>query len=139
MTEFEKKVLSGIGYFYYEKARREREVEYNKYMNMDLVENKEERENFLALEKQVNDKAIQNISSLKITNVSFDEVDNRIYITLERPGLLVGEKGYNINALMKYLEHSLSMDDLKIKLIESRIDSHLHSFLYGYLDDEGAI
>ena len=131
MTEFEKRVLSSIGYFYYEKARREREIEYNKYMNMDLVENKEERENFLALEKQVNDKTIQNISSLKITNVSFDGVDNRIYITLERPGLLVGEKGYNINALMKYLEHSLIMSDLKIKLIESHIESHLYSFLYG--------
>lgn len=48
------------------------------------------------------DKACEDIANLGITNLSFDD-DGRFVIELTRPGLLIGRKAQNIDALQKRL------------------------------------
>lgn len=62
------------------------------------------------------------ISQLGITNIKVTK--RAIYITLERPGVLIGEKGSNLEAFQNYLKECQDID-LPVRIIESSIYSYI--------------
>jgi predicted metal-dependent RNase len=65
-----------------------------------------------------------NLEKVKITNIEFDGED--IVITTARPGILIGKRGENLDALTKYLHEVTSFKNLQIK--EDRIQDYLYMF-----------
>lgn len=57
------------------------------------------------------EKAIDEITQLRITNMRI--VDDKLEITSNRPGLIIGPKGSNINALEKYLKIQIMIKEEK--------------------------
>lgn len=131
----EQKILSDIGHFYYEKNRKVHEVEYTTLLNKEDF-NDEDREALSKLEREVNSSTEQEIKHLGITNVECDDLTNTVTITLEKPGVLIGQYGKNLEALNKFINNN---NNIEIKIKEDKKLRWLYSFLYGYLDDEGAI
>jgi hypothetical protein len=78
------------------------------------------------------DKAFKCLIDLGIEKVVVDK--KNIYICLERPGLLIGMKGENIDALQAFLLNDGFKQ--KIAIIESRRDvkEFLTSWTYAYYD-----
>ena len=60
--------------------------------------------------------------------------DNIIYICLERPGLLIGVKGSNIDALQKYLSKNNIDGKLSIVEVSRPLMDYLTSWQYGYMN-----
>ena len=77
-------------------------------------------------------KAFEYLMDLGIEKVVVDK--KNIYICLERPGLLIGMKGENIDALQAFLLNDGFKQ--KIAIIESRRDvkEFLTSWTYAYYD-----
>lgn len=62
------------------------------------------------------------ISRLGITNVKVTK--RAIYLTLERPGVFIGERGSNLEAFQKYLKKYQDID-LPVRIIESNIHRYI--------------
>lgn len=76
--------------------------------------------------------AFESIKNLGIYKVVVDE--DTIYICLERPGLLIGVKGSNIEALEKHLKEAKINQNIQvIEVRRSRLDI-LTSWQYAYMD-----
>lgn len=99
-TEEEKMILCNIGHFYVHKY-----IEKNKDGN---------------LEKAYKD-AYDELKILNIKRIIVKE--NTIILYTNRPGILIGAKGSNIEALEHYLENNKI--NKKIKIVEERLDDHL--------------
>jgi ribosomal protein S3 len=63
-----------------------------------------------------------NTYRLGIKRIVFE--DNIVKILLDRPGILIGKKGRDINTLLEILKKKLENQDLKIHIEESSIDSY---------------
>lgn len=76
------------------------------------------------------------VDTLGITDVNY--VEGNVIITTQRPGVLIGKKGENFNALKKYLinKHPNKIIDVKIK--ENTILRYLNGYemMYGGRFDE---
>lgn len=107
--EIEQLIASEIGYFYYYR-----------------IENGTVKEQVAEASKE--------IKAIRITKIEFDGKD--IHITTERPGVLIGRKGKDINDLTAYLHTKVVFETLHI--VEERVLQKLYSFQYYLgLDDEG--
>ena len=73
---------------------------------------------YLDLSKGDYAKAIKDINQLGITKL--DIKNNKFYITLSRPGILIGRRGHNIDALQSYLSLNRNKE-IKIHIIEEKI------------------
>jgi len=62
------------------------------------------------------------ISKFGICDIQFDESNSEVimYITLERPGILIGSRGYVIDKLQEYLSECYDKR-VKISIIESKL------------------
>jgi hypothetical protein len=79
-------------------------------------------------------KAYQYIRDLGIHKIIIE--DNAIYICLERPGLFIGLRGSNIEALQKYLSKNNIEGKLSIvEVLHSPMD-YLTSWQYMYTSDD---
>lgn len=74
----------------------------------------------------------RNVDKLDTKSVKFE--NNIIYITLGRPGLLIGKKGEDINSLMETFKIIFG-PEVKLEIIESRMDNWLRAFEYSEIDD----
>lgn len=81
---------------------------------------------FLKNNKDVQ-KANEEINLLKIHNIDFK--NNIITIKLERPGVLIGRRGENIDNLTGYLCKDLQKD-IQINIVEELELQNLRSFEY---------
>jgi len=96
-------------------------IEYKYFRNKTLLSFTERavlRTIFYFYEKQDRDVADIEISRLGITNIKVTR--RAIYITLEHPGVLIGENGSNLEAFQNYLKEYQDID-LPIQIIESTI------------------
>ena len=59
---------------------------------------------------------------------------NDIIICLERPGLLIGVKGSNINALQAYLDKQDVTGKIQIFEVTRPATDYLMNWTYGYMD-----
>jgi hypothetical protein len=112
-------VASEIGYFYY---NMETGTEHEKVV-----------------------KATEAIKFLEIEDIEYD--DGIVTISLQRPGLIIGKKGENIDALLEYLKRSVPMEYggsvplkiEKIKIVETKEITGLFDFAvldrYGFDHD----
>lgn len=71
------------------------------------------------------DMAIKEINMLGITHIKFQY--KNIYITLMRPGLLIGRRGINIDNLTVFLSNKLHTK-INVKIIEDKVLPHLIPF-----------
>jgi len=106
-TSIEKTVIRTIGQFYLEKN------------SMNYIECHRELDML-----QIRDVSVDNIIATSPSLVCKNS--KRINITLERPGILIGKNGENIEALKKYLKENLSFDEFVINLKESSINTWLY-------------
>jgi hypothetical protein len=74
--------------------------------------------------------AVKIIQNLKIHMISVNINTKELTIKLERPGVLIGVKGENINNL------KLFMGIDKINIIEENVLDGLYSFVYSYPIDD---
>lgn len=88
------------------------------------------------------DKHINNLNEaykqIKELGIRTVVVDNRtVYIVLERPGLFIGSKGSNIEAVERYLNDG-GFIGYKIQIIEDKRPpmDFLTSWQYAYFDEE---
>ena len=72
-------------------------------------------------------KTNEEIESLKIRKIDFDK--NILTISLERPGLLIGMKGQNIDNLKTYLQKQLKKY-IQINIVEDNSLSNLYDYQY---------
>lgn len=77
-------------------------------------------------------KANKEVRELGISRLDFD--GQTLTVTLNRPGLLIGAKGENLDKLVKYLE-SKKHSPIKVKIIEDVLPNYLYHYPF-YLDDE---
>lgn len=77
-------------------------------------------------------KAYQCIRDLGIHKIIIE--DNIIYICLESPGLLIGLKGSNIEALQNYLSKNNIEGRLSIIEVQRHPMDYLTSWQYGYVN-----
>jgi len=81
-------------------------------------------------------KAWEWLHDLDISNILYNKRKQSIIITLGRPGLLIGYKGKNIEALQKFLNKEYGCP-ISIKLKEEKILSALYPMdPDAYYDDE---
>lgn len=82
-------------------------------------------------------RADSHVKQFGITDIVYNETENIAYITLIRPGIIIGSKGVLIEAITKHLKKKINKD-LKISLIENRINECFLSFstVMNYLDNE---
>jgi ribosomal protein S3 len=79
-------------------------------------------------------KAIKELKGIGISFIHFDESTFTLDICLYRPGVLIGEKGNNIEALLgKYLNKE-NEKTIKIHIIEDKLQDFLFSFTYMFDD-----
>lgn len=69
----------------------------------------------------------RNVDKLGIKFVKYES--NVIYLILSRPGILIGKKGRDVDNIMKVFKEMFG-SDVKLKMIESDIDTWLHTFEY---------
>jgi ribosomal protein S3 len=101
-TKIEVEIAYKIGYFYFN-------------MNSGITN----------LIEQVKE-TTKDIDVLKITKIEFD--GSNISITTQRPGLLIGRHGADIQALSEWLHKEFLFE--KILLVEERILGNLYNFQY---------
>lgn len=116
----EKNMCSAIGYFYFNQSMSKSNIKtYNntKEAYKDMIE--------------CTDSATKSINMLGITRVGVEvDIKNEIIyakICLDRPGILIGLKGSNIEALEAYLTKEFKMS-VKIKIIEEKDIPCLYGF-----------
>jgi ribosomal protein S3 len=121
----EKRILAGIGYFYFYKV--DMEIEKNKT---------DDPKNYQPLEdmEQLCNDTISEIKLLGIHGITYVEETKTFEILLDRPGVLIGMHGDDIEMLMEYLREDLKEPELKIKIEEDRKISHLFDFTYAFCD-----
>jgi len=122
-SEEEKAVCREIGYFYLNKYQQELEKEN---LSVGKIINK------------LYEKTYETISNLGITNVSFlhtkDTVNGDLYsvtIYLNRPGVFIGEKGLNKEAITEHLKENLKISNLNIHIVEDNIVTYLYPSFFG--------
>lgn len=108
MTNVEK-IIMQIGFFYYAKAEGKN--------------NSEKAEN-----------AIRNLTSVGITKVEYDDKDE-VTIHLNRPALLIGKRGSNIDELKESLSKNMSVQIKRINLVEEKINRLLFTFVQAIEED----
>ena len=66
--------------------------------------------------------------SYGITNFQFNIIKNipTIIITLERPGILIGKGGRNIEDIKKFLIESSNITDLDVSIMESKLWKNIY-------------
>jgi len=79
----------------------------------------------------------QNIMMLRIHSVWYSK--GYVWIKCERPGILIGKKGENINNLSKFISSNwpFYLPFKGIKLKEEKELSHLYNYQYSYSDWDG--
>jgi ribosomal protein S3 len=94
-----------------------------------------EQEALQFLESTISRETEKLLMSLGITNCEYNEADNTVTITLHRPGVLIGERGKNLEAITNRL-HVVLNPGIKIKIIEDGLFSHLFAYqrLYDNVD-----
>jgi predicted metal-dependent RNase len=113
MTDIEKNIAREIGYYYLDKYMPE-------FDEIDLYHS-------------AYDKANKDISLLQITAIEFNEEENIVYIKLHRPGVLIGERGNNIDGITNKLKKEIN-PTIEIKIIEDKLNDNL--YVHDYSDDE---
>jgi hypothetical protein len=106
ITDTEKEIAKKIGDFYYDIEAKKTDDPY-----------------------KASNEACKSIQMMGIKDIGI--VDEQIVIRLSRPGLLIGEKGLNLDSLVSHLSEGKDKR-VKIKIVESRLDE----FLYPYIYDE---
>ena len=106
-TEMEKKLLTCIGEFYFNKNK--------------LVVDEPPRPAYILGYNE----AHKEITELQITDIKYDEAIKTMYLTLHRPGLLIGEKGKNIDALREHIWKEFE-EDIHISIIETNLNWYLY-------------
>jgi len=77
----------------------------------------------------------EELLAYKITDIDFDSDEGILYIKLARPGVFIGVKGENVNAITEFIKKRMAKTNFgRIKLIEDRkpIEDDLLSSLYSY-------
>ena len=87
---------------------------------------------YLAQDNNSYVEASKSIQMLGITKI--DVMGNKITITLTRPGILIGRRGENIDALTAYLSRYLE-DTITINIIEERVTPCLFPYEPYSMDD----
>ena len=64
----------------------------------------------------------------------FEKAKPIVFITLVRPGIVIGSKGWLIEALTKHLQEKINKD-IKIYIIENRINDYFINFVEFFNDD----
>lgn len=102
-------ICAAIGYFYYEKNFK------NNSMTTEQIEN------------------------LGIYKVNYNKKTHKVEITLERPGLLIGKKGENINKLVKFILNNTQIPKYKKYFFKRKKEFNIYiieekrlTFLYNY-------
>jgi predicted RNA-binding protein YlqC (UPF0109 family) len=72
------------------------------------------------------EQATQEVKARMISRIDFD--GNTISITTSRPGIIIGKRGAEIEALRDHLRKAITFDE--ICLIEDRVLGNLYSFQY---------
>lgn len=78
-------------------------------------------EDYRKAQEDAHSAAAEEIHNLDIT--ALDIEDERVTITLRRPGLLIGLRGNNIIALQEYLKLAENNENLKVHIEEERTAS----------------
>ena len=80
-------------------------------------------------------KATKLIENMNIRTIQHELKDNRLSIdvTLERPGLLIGNKGVLIKYMNEYISSSLDVDETNIVVKSSDLSDLMYAFQYEYL------
>jgi hypothetical protein len=122
MTDIERNIAREIGYYYLDKYMPK--FDDNAFpLTPEQIE----------LYHSAYDKANKDISLLQITAIEFNEEENIVYIKLHRPGVLIGERGNNIDGITNKLKKEIN-PTIEIKIIEDKLNDNL--YVHDYSDDE---
>jgi ribosomal protein S3 len=69
----------------------------------------------------------KNLKELSIHNITYE--NSRVNIYLERPGLMIGKKGENLEKLTGYISNYIK-EKISITVMEMNINDHLIPFNY---------
>lgn len=135
-TDMQKMVIHYISNFYLDKyvAIAQKNLTEKGFMGMVASSLTKEEKNEVQMEYD-NAYGMTNkeIDTLKITRIDIDE-NYKITITLHRPGLLIGMRGENINALAEHLKKYIS-DEISIHIDEDHLLDYLYAQDYSYEED----
>ena len=89
--------------------------------------------NFISKNKdreEVEDKTAKHIQMLGITSLSHKR--NVITVKLNRPGILIGSKGFTYDFILEHLRETFNKKLKKIEIVEDNLIRNLYGFALSY-------